>query len=457
MPPLISLLLPVKNGWPHVKTTIEAIRRQTYTNYELIVQDGGSTDGTLDYLQSLRGMPNVAIESATDSGIGQAYNRALRRCSGDLVCFIAADEFLEDDALTRGVEWFNQNPNAVIVNGAVRLINATDEVTQIFEAPAFDLLAHLRCEAVLPFAGLLNRRRIGRDLYYDESLRTCPDYEFWIRVGSFADAADFVSMKEVFKTARADRTSMSFRAESFEQFCRDKLHALDRYVASRPPGVDVHALQRSAAAGIYLWAAESVLFLEGPSPSFLKWCEAASRSDPASARLQRLARRSGAFEVDPATGRFSVFASMQPAEPPPDATLVANAITLDGIQAHTYWQGATVDRGPVVHVRTPEGPWEYAAEIPLIPPEGFKPGCWYWVRLDLEVRAGQVGVGLLLGSDIAHEQIVSTAQGRRTLFMIVSANRGDGIVIRNGGLRQRSAVDLFGASLHALPPTSRIE
>jgi glycosyltransferase len=457
MPPLISLLLPVKNGLPHVKTTIEAIRRQTYPGYELIVQDGGSTDGTLDYLQSLHGMPNMEIASATDCGIGQAYNRALTRCSGDLVCFIAADEYLEDDSLERGVAWFNQHPHAVIVNGAVRLVNAADEVTQIFEAPAFDLLAHLRCEAVLPFAGLLNRRRIGQDLFYDESLQTCPDYEFWIRVGSVTDPGDFVSMKEVFKTARADRASMSFRAESYEHFCRDKLRALDRYLASRPPDADVDALRRSAAAGIHLWAAESVLFLEGPSPSFLKWCEAAARTEPSSPRLHRLARRSGAFEVDTATGRFSLTGSMQPAEPPPTATLVANGITLDGIQAHTYWHGATVDRGSIAQVRTPEGPWEYAAEIPLRPFGGFDSGCWYWVRLDLEVRAGQIGVGLLLGSDIAQEQIVSAAQGRQTLFVTVSANRGNGIVIRNGGLRQRSTVDLFGVSLHALPPTSRIQ
>src|SRR5256885_16146944 len=110
MPPLISLLLPVKNGLPHLRTTIDAVWRQTYQDYELIIQDGGSTDGTLDYLHTLRGMPNVAIASAPDCGIGQAYNRALTRSSGDLVCFIAADEYLEDDSLERGVAWSHQYP-----------------------------------------------------------------------------------------------------------------------------------------------------------------------------------------------------------------------------------------------------------------------------------------------------------------------------------------------------------
>jgi glycosyltransferase involved in cell wall biosynthesis len=449
--PLISLLLPVKNGWPHLKTTIDAVRRQTCKDYELIIQDGGSTDGTLDYLQSLRGIPNLAIASAPDRGIGQAYNRALTRSSGDLVCFIAADEYLEDDSLERGVSWCHEHPSAVVVNGAVRLTNAHDEVIQIFEAPAFDLLGHLRCEAVLPFAGLLNRRRLGQDLFYDESLETCPDYEFWIRVGSRFASADFVSMKEVFKTARADRTSMSFRAESFDRFCRDKLFALERYLASRPSGLEVDSIRRSATAGIYLWAAESVFFLEGVSRSFMKWCEAAAHVVPSSPRLQRLARRSGAFTIDANTGVFRGRTAIQPAEPPVDARVLAGGVFLERIQTHAHWIGAAVDAGPIPRVQTPEGPWEYAAEIPLALTDGFDDRCWYWIALELEVRAGQVGVALMLGSDIAHEQIVSTVEGRKVIFIAVSADRATAIVIRNGGLRQRSTADVLSASVVACP------
>lgn len=453
MPPLISLLLPIKNGLPHLRATIEAVRRQTYREYELIVQDGGSTDGTLDYLSSLREIPGLSIASEADRGVGQAYNRALTRSSGDLVCFISADEYLENDSLARGFAWFKQHPDAVIVNGAVRLIDANDEVIQIFEAPAFDLPRHLRCEAVLPFAGLINRRRAGQDLFYDESLRTCPDYDFWIRLGSRVDPADFISKTEVFKTARADRISMSFRSESYDQFCRDKLFVLDRYLASRPAGAEVDDIRRSATAGIYLWAAESLLYVEGPSPAFLKWCEAAAGVEPLAPRLLTLARRSRAFAIDDLTGRFSVPTSKQPAEPPTDAVVVPGGVALDEIRTHTHWAGATITHGSVTRVHTPKGPWEYAAEVPLAFDGMFDDRSWYWVCLDLEVRVGQVGVALLITTDIACEQIVSQLHGRRTVFVAVSSDEACAIVIRNGGMRQSSTVDIFGVSIRTCPQT----
>lgn len=100
--PLISLVLPVKNGLPHLQKTIDALRRQTYRNFELLVQDGGSTDGTLPYLDSIRDLPKIELVSQPDSGIGQAYNRGIARCQGDLVCLLASDEYLDNDALEKG-------------------------------------------------------------------------------------------------------------------------------------------------------------------------------------------------------------------------------------------------------------------------------------------------------------------------------------------------------------------
>jgi len=304
MPPLVSLVLAVKNGLPHLKSTIEAVRRQKYSNYELVVQDGGSTDGSRQYLSSLTDIAHLKLAAAPDTGLGQAYNRALARCSGDLVCFLACDEYLEDDALETAVDCFRHHPTAVFVNGAVRLTDSHNHVVQIFESPHFNLLGHLKCEVVLAFAGLLNRHRIGSDLFCDERLKTCPDYDFWIRLGTRFAAADFVVVNKIFKTARADRTSMSYRAESFRQFCLDKQFALNRFLDAQPPGPVVESVRSAATAGILLWAAENVWSLEGASPAFFRSCREAARLEPWSPRLLALAARSAAFTIDEATGRL---------------------------------------------------------------------------------------------------------------------------------------------------------
>ena len=97
--PLVSIILCVRNGLPHVRDAVESVLSLTYKNYELIVQDGASTDGTLEYLRSIQGLSAVAIVSEPDTGIGQGFNRALRRCTGDVVGSVDADNVLRKDAL----------------------------------------------------------------------------------------------------------------------------------------------------------------------------------------------------------------------------------------------------------------------------------------------------------------------------------------------------------------------
>jgi hypothetical protein len=454
MPPFVSIVLPVKNGLPHIRTAIEAIRRQTHPECELIVQDGGSTDGTLEYLASLRdSVVATRVASAPDAGIGQAYGRALKRASGDLICFAAADEYLEDDAVARAVGWFARNRDAVLVNGSVRMADRDDRPVDVFDSPHFDLIGHLKCEVVLPFAGLFDRRKIGNELYYDESLKTCPDYDFWIRLGARFEPRQFVAVKQIFKTARADRASMSFRTESFDQFCRDKRLVLDRFLDAQPRGPVTDALRRTATAGIFAWAAESVLALEGPSPAFIKWCAAAATVEPWSRRLQALAVQTAAFAIEPETGRLLVAATRQPDQPSVGATRVFEGLAVDRAFSLPHWSGAGVEAGDPVVVQTGAAAWTYAAEIPCAA-GAIADDLWCWARLDLEVMTGQVGIGPVVGNDLLYEETVPASKGRTTLFLKIADPRVTGIMIRNSGLAAPSRVRIFGASFEREPKSA---
>jgi glycosyltransferase len=216
--PLISLILPVKNGMPHLCQTIEALRRQTYRDFELLVQDGGSTDGSLAYLQSIRDLP-LTIVAEPDHGIGQAYNRGMQRSRGDLVGFLACDEWLDDDALEKVTRWFGQNRRAAVIYGGMRLADANGNILQECLPRAFALKPVLLNEIVPPMAAaFLNRRKLGRQMYYDEVLQTCPDFDFWLRAGIRFGAERIAAMPETILTGRADRSSMTFRAEDSINF-----------------------------------------------------------------------------------------------------------------------------------------------------------------------------------------------------------------------------------------------
>jgi hypothetical protein len=450
MSPLVSIILPVKNAMPHLRAAIESIRKQTYRHFELIVEDGVSTDGTLEYLHSVTDIPSLSVTSAPDSGIGHAYSRGVQRCHGDYVWIFAADEMLEPHAIETALQWQTRRPDAIFVNGSARLIGSDGATKQIFKSPRFDLLAHMRCEVVLAFAGLLNRKLLGDELYYDASLKTCPDYDFWIRLGTRFDASQFLVVDEVFKTALADRSSMSFRVESYEQFCRDKQLVLDRFLGAQPRSAVTDAIGRTSRAGIHLWVAESILELQGPSREMLEHSRAAARLTPWAPRLAALGRRSKAFTLDPLTSELRVRAHQ--GRPTTATTVVPDAIHPARAYVDASFHGSRVVTSPQVEVFTNPSPWSFSAVIPFADGSFADRSHLHWVRLRVKVESGQVGFGLLKNADTRNERIVTTTDGELDIYIRVDLQEPEGIVIRNGAVPGESRVRIIDAAVEKARP-----
>lgn len=286
--PLVSIVLAVKNGMPLVQQAIAALQEQGYKNMELIVQDGLSTDGSAEYLRSLKGFVRVDVDSRRDSGIGQAYNRGLERCQGDLVCMIACDEMLAPGAIRQLVKLHSKFPDAASIYGCVQMLGENGEKRGIFRPRPFDLFAFMKCTLFPTTAGLLKRSVIGSEFYYDETLKTCPDYDFWIRLGLKFGSDGLMATNQVYAMALETRASTSFRSEALEQFCMDKMYILNRFVSKHADDETLNQLRSECAAGIWAWAAEAMLGLEGPTTDFYSLCQQGLHVKPGDDQLLRL-------------------------------------------------------------------------------------------------------------------------------------------------------------------------
>ena len=97
--PLLSIVTVVYNARDYLDITLNSVRSQTYKNFEYLIVDGGSTDGTLDLIKENDTAITTWI-SEPDNGIFDAMNKALHLCKGQYVCFLnAADTFYEDTTL----------------------------------------------------------------------------------------------------------------------------------------------------------------------------------------------------------------------------------------------------------------------------------------------------------------------------------------------------------------------
>lgn len=145
--PKISIIIPSYNKVNYIGETLDSIVSQDYPNSEVIIQDGGSTDGTLEIIKEYTQKYHKVIKwvSQKDKGQTDAINKGLQRATGDVITYLNADDVYERGALKAVGEYFANNPNALWLVGKGRLMNEKGrEIAQIITCYKNFLLSHYR-------------------------------------------------------------------------------------------------------------------------------------------------------------------------------------------------------------------------------------------------------------------------------------------------------------------------
>jgi glycosyltransferase involved in cell wall biosynthesis len=115
--PKISIIMVTLNAERFLRTALESIVAQSYGSWELVLQDGASSDGTLDVLASFRN-PNFKVVSEPDTGHIDAVYKALKRARGDyFMWFSSSDGFLDKDWFASCADVLDSDPEVSVVWG----------------------------------------------------------------------------------------------------------------------------------------------------------------------------------------------------------------------------------------------------------------------------------------------------------------------------------------------------
>lgn len=125
----ISIITATYNSEATVRDTLESVLRQDYADYELVIKDGGSTDGTLaicrEYEPRFEG--RMKVISAPDKGLYDAMNIGIASASGEVVGILNSDDFYtSDDILSTVARQFEQTPDIDAIYGDVHYVKAED-------------------------------------------------------------------------------------------------------------------------------------------------------------------------------------------------------------------------------------------------------------------------------------------------------------------------------------------
>jgi glycosyltransferase involved in cell wall biosynthesis len=191
-PPRISLVTPVFDGVRFVEHTVRSVIEQDYDALEYLIQDGGSSDGTLEVLARYR-HATAGLESEPDAGQANAINRGLTRASGEILAYLNADDVLLPGTLHYVAAYLERHPDVDVVYGHRVLIDEANREIGRWVLPLHDDRA-LSWADYVPQETLFWRRRIWERVgaCLDETFQFAMDWDLLLR---FRDAgARFVRL-----------------------------------------------------------------------------------------------------------------------------------------------------------------------------------------------------------------------------------------------------------------------
>ena len=195
--PLISVIVAVYNGAKTLQRCIDSVSNQTYPNKEIIIIDGGSTDGTVEIIESNQDKIAYWI-SEPDSGIYNAWNKALDNISGDWICFLGSDDYLwKKDVFEEIAPHFikAESQNIRMVYGQVARVTEDNEISCIDGFSWEYTWRSIIIDGICTFThqGMFHHRSLF-ELYgrFDESFQIAGDYELLVRVFKDGEGALFI-------------------------------------------------------------------------------------------------------------------------------------------------------------------------------------------------------------------------------------------------------------------------
>lgn len=192
-PPTVSVLMPVYNGERYLREAVDSILRQSFTDFEFVIVDDGSTDGTRAVLDGIDDPRLRVISNERNVGVTRALNIGLEAARGRYIARLDADDVAHRERLARQVAVLEANADIVLLGSGYDAIDEAGVVVERIRRPLTDAefrwMALLHAPVIHP--SVMFRAWLIRDLglRYDVGLVTGQDYDMWARMLAYGKAA----------------------------------------------------------------------------------------------------------------------------------------------------------------------------------------------------------------------------------------------------------------------------
>ena len=182
--PEISVVLPVYNGGDYLSESIQSILEQSYTDFELLILDDGSTDNSLQLMRGFEQKDSrIRIYSRENRGLVPTLNELIQMARGTWIARMDADDVADSARLQRQLDWLRQTGTDVCGSWVQRFGSGDQRLVRLYQS---DQAIKTELLFYSPFAhpSVMFRASLAKMLPYDETWIKAEDYDLWVRAAA---------------------------------------------------------------------------------------------------------------------------------------------------------------------------------------------------------------------------------------------------------------------------------
>lgn len=212
--PLVSVVMPVFNGSSTIWLALSSLVYQEYKNWECVIVNDGSTDDTINVIESFGDSRVKLINLDHNKGRGFARDIAIRNCTGKYLCYLDADDFLHHEKILKQVEVLESNPDIDLV-GCSR-IQFNDELIPLMvssQKNTFKVLYRDGKPLPLVMPSVMIRRERSILYNYDRRLDVGEDLDY---ISRYLDGSFYININEplyFYRLANLSRNKLLYYAK----------------------------------------------------------------------------------------------------------------------------------------------------------------------------------------------------------------------------------------------------
>lgn len=219
--PLVSVIIPAYNAEKYLSQAIESILNQTFRDFELIIIDDCSTDGTgqiiNDYLKLDKRI--IALRNKNNLKLSRVLNRGIKIARGKYLARMDADDVSFPERLEKQVAFMEANPEVGVSGGTMVITNASGKVTGERNYHTTDEKIRKKIFRYNPFchpAVIIRKSVLKKAGLYNHDFNPTEDYELYFRIGLQAKFANLTDKLIKYRVVSDSMTNKGLRAMEFK-------------------------------------------------------------------------------------------------------------------------------------------------------------------------------------------------------------------------------------------------